>query len=249
VERAKLKFDYEPLIEEWGTYNHAKCCYNHNKQEKLFVINNNGEFINDEFEIWRTLEELELRQIFDKEYNKLIEKKEYFYGCPFTDYKETYLLRLTDFLYDFIDANEIDFIDYELNKEIRYEYVNPKTIQSIIYSIKLRNYFLNNKKEFLINSNKPEPLEQPVITDTKNSLNWQGTSLQFAELTKSLIETKLISPELTQKEFFKRMKHFFNVAEFDEGEKLKDIRGRTNTTTPLLNILETSLNNWIKKKD
>jgi hypothetical protein len=90
---------------------------------------------------------------------------------------------------------------------------------------------------------------QQVGTNQTNSLNWQGTPLQFTELTKALFETKLVSPEMNQKEFFKRMKLFFNIDDFKEREKLKDIRIRTNTTTPLLNILETSLNNWIKNKD
>jgi hypothetical protein len=103
--------------------------------------------------------------------------------------------------------------------------------------------FLNEKKEQL--TTQPHQIKAEQI----NSLKWQGTNLQFAELTKALIETKLISPELTQKEFFKRMKQFFNIDEFNESDKLKEIRERTNTTTPLLNILETSLNNWIKKKD
>jgi hypothetical protein len=95
---------------------------------------------------------------------------------------------------------------------------------------------------------------QPQQTDQKqtkeiNSLKWQGTPLQFAELTKALKQSNLISPEISQKDFFKIMKQIFNVDEFDEGDKLKEIRKRTNTTTPLLNILETSLNNWIKNKD
>lgn len=95
---------------------------------------------------------------------------------------------------------------------------------------------------------------QPQQTDQKqtketHSLNWQGTPLQFTELTKALKQSNLISPEISQKDFFKIMKQIFNVDEFDEGDKLKEIRKRTNTTTPLLNILETSLNNWIKNKD
>jgi hypothetical protein len=94
---------------------------------------------------------------------------------------------------------------------------------------------------------KTETIES-IETELK-TLNWQGSELQFSELTKALIQSNLISPELHENERFRRMKRFFNMNDFDEGDKLKDIRKRTNTTTPLLNTLETSLNNWIKKKD
>jgi hypothetical protein len=90
---------------------------------------------------------------------------------------------------------------------------------------------------------------QQIETIQTNSLNWQGTPIQFTELTKALFETKLISPEITQKEFFKRMKQFFNVKDFDDKERLKGIRARSKDLTPFINILETSLNNWIKNKD
>ena len=39
------------------------------------------------------------------------------------------------------------------------------------------------------------------------------------------------------------------VENFNEADKLKEIRKRTKDKTPLLNILETSLNNWIHRKD
>lgn len=108
---------------------------------------------------------------------------------------------------------------------------------------------LKSKLEFESIKEQLTTQPQQVGTNQTNSLNWKGTQLQFTELTKALIETELVSPELTQKDFFNRMKLFFNIAEFNENDKLKDIRKRTNTTTPLINILETSLNNWIKSKD
>ena len=125
---------------------------------------------------------------------------------------------------------EIDFLDYDSNDFVK---KCELEIDKLTEFLKLENTI-------------QQPPTEPV---PNNSLNWQGTPLQFTELTKALFETKLISPGLTQKEFFNRMKLFFNVNELDEGEKLGDIRKRTTTTTPLLNILEKSLNNWIKNKD
>jgi hypothetical protein len=86
---------------------------------------------------------------------------------------------------------------------------------------------------------------QPI----KNTLNWQGTQLEFTELIKALLLSNKISPELSQKEVFNRLKEFFNVDAFNENDKIRDIRNRTNTPTPFINTLETSLDNWIKSKD
>ena len=83
----------------------------------------------------------------------------------------------------------------------------------------------------------------------KNTLNWQGTQLEFTELIKALLLSNKISPELSQKEVFNRLKEFFNVDAFNENDKIRDIRNRTNTPTPFINTLETSLDNWIKSKD
>jgi len=87
------------------------------------------------------------------------------------------------------------------------------------------------------------------ITSNETTLKWEGTPLQLTELTKALCESKMIGIGLTQKDVFERMRLFFEVDEFNENDKLKDIRKRTLTETPLINTLETSLRNWIKKKD
>lgn len=103
--------------------------------------------------------------------------------------------------------------------------------------------FLNDKKEQLTK----QPLQ--LNEQQTKTLNWQGTPLQFTELIKALIKSNMISPELSEKERFERLRQFFNIDTFNENDKLKDIRKRTNTTTPFIHILETSLNNWINKND
>jgi hypothetical protein len=137
-------------------------------------------------------------------------------------------------------------IDERLSKKCDTDFldwIEDKTEKLLILSFNYIIKFLELQKEQL--TIQPQQVGASQI----NSLNWQGTPLQFTELTKALFETNLVSPEMNQNEFFKRMKLFFNVNEFNESDKLKDIRKRTNTTTPLLNILETSINNWIKSKD
>lgn len=103
--------------------------------------------------------------------------------------------------------------------------------------------FLETKK----NENKMN-IKQKNNNEIK-TLNWQGTQLEFTELVKALIASNKLNTELTQKEVFNRLREFFNIVEFNENEKLNDIRKRTNTPTPFINILETSLNNWITRID
>ena len=106
--------------------------------------------------------------------------------------------------------------------------------------------FLEGKKTEMDNQLNPNP--HTVMTEIEK-LKWQGTKLEFTELIMALVQSNMLNSELTQKEIFKRMKLFFNVDEFNENDKLKDIRKRTNTPTPFINTLETSLSNWIKAKD
>ncbi|WP_411377425.1 RteC domain-containing protein [Flavobacterium psychrophilum] len=94
-----------------------------------------------------------------------------------------------------------------------------------------------------------ETEQAPIQLQPLQKLNWQGTTLEFTELFKSLILSNKLNPELTQTEIFSRLKNLFNINDFKETDKLRDIRKRTNTPTPFLNILETSLNNWIEEKD
>lgn len=239
----KIEYDYEPLLNEFNDYQLSKYFFFNESDKRRRDIEQDASDFNNEYYVWFNIEENGVKQSFENQYKLLTESKTYFYGCSFEIYKLTYYERLKSFLSDYIDASEMNFIERELNNEIEYDLIYYKTEKKIHYSIDLRKGFLKDKKTQL--TTQP----QEIKTEQTNSLNWQGTNLQFAELTKALIETKLISPDLTQKEFFKRMKQFFNVDVFNESDKLKEIRERTNTTTPLLNILDTSLNNWIKKKD
>jgi hypothetical protein len=87
------------------------------------------------------------------------------------------------------------------------------------------------------------------IIRNENTLQWQGSTLEFSEFTKALIESGFIGKVKNEKEVFARMKHFFNVDDFDKSDKLSQIRKRSKDLTPTINSLEVSLTNWIKKKD
>ena len=88
-----------------------------------------------------------------------------------------------------------------------------------------------------------------TIEPQLNNLNWQGTTLEFSEFSKALIESGLIGKVKNEKEVFDNMKQFFNVDDFDKSDKLKQVRNRTKELTPLINRLEVALTNWIRRKD
>ncbi len=106
--------------------------------------------------------------------------------------------------------------------------------------------------EFLTNL-QYEKVNTTIISttprDTTSKLNWAGTKLELSELIKALIHLNKLNPELKQNEIFNRFRAFLNVEEFDENDKLGDIRERTKTTAIFINKLEIALNNWIKAKD
>lgn len=134
---------------------------------------------------------------------------------------------------------------------------NIETVRNIYFERNPRNY----NSEIIIPNSKIKKEEfykvklqsiQRNLKQEKNidkKLYWQGTTLEFSELVKALVESKLVSPELNQKEIYELMRKAFNVEKFDEGQKNKEIRQRSKTSTILINKLETSLTNWIKKND
>lgn len=89
----------------------------------------------------------------------------------------------------------------------------------------------------------------PTVPAPENTLNWQGSTLEFSEFSKALIESGFIGKIKNEKEVFEKMKQFFNVEDFDKSDKLKQVKNRTKTLTPVINTLEVALTNWIKRKD
>lgn len=152
----------------------------------------------------------ETENAFNKEYNNLITEKIYFYGCPLFIYESTYDIRLNDFQKEFIDAEEIIFIEFELKKGIldpKYEFIHETSRLKIHYSLVKRLEFLEKKIEELgykiqhsLDESKYKDGEKPIrerfeiikITDFKKDLdskpevdikkqpNWLKVGILFA---------------------------------------------------------------------
>lgn len=85
---------------------------------------------------------------FEEEYNGHISKFEYFYGCTFEVYKQTYDDRLKKHLNEFADSNELDFLTEELHKGIElflFPFTNYELNKNINYSLKRRKEFITEK--------------------------------------------------------------------------------------------------------
>jgi hypothetical protein len=91
---------------------------------------------------------------------------------------------------------------------------------------------------------EPQQNTAPIIS---NSLKWHGSPLQLSELIKPLYDLKLISPELKQKEVFEKLRLFFELENFNENDKIKEIKERKEGTT-FLHLLENSWNNHKNNK-
>lgn len=214
-------------------------------------------------------------EMFNIEYLEYCDK-EYFFGCSFDVYKKTYKTRFAEYKKIYKDCDEINFLNSELMEGILHHKFSEYNIDNVIknkisHSLVKRCNFIRcrmhelgfklniSKKQlrldkFSIDTSKEntKPIkekETKIKIKDHSNLKWNGSNLQLTELIKALIESNLLNHELSQKEIFKRFTDFLQVTEFDENDKIRDIRKRTHTKTPLLNLLEKSITSYIINKD
>lgn len=145
----------------------------------------------------------------------------------------------------------IEEIHYTINESMSVvDNKNVKHSVTIENKIKYDNSFKSFSKILEFIQNQILETEQaPIQLQPLQKLNWQGTTLEFSEFSKALIESGFIGKIKNEKEVFEKMKHFFSVEDFDKSDKLKQVRQRTKELTPVITVLETALTNWIKRKD
>ena len=84
-----------------------------------------------------------------------------------------------------------------------------------------------------------------------NTVQWNGSNTELAELLKALIESKKLEPGLTQKEIFGRFSLFLNY-DLKETKGITDFSKRPNNRgnlTKFLDLLKENLNNWFETKE
>ena len=117
---------------------------------------------------------------FYEEYKRNLKAEIYFYGCSFDLYKKTFESRLKDFLLNFPDAKEKDFLIAELETGINsfeFPYISSDLRTKI-------NFSLERRKEFIIE--KLHPLGYCVdFYEPDGFQDFEGlTSFQISEYTK-----------------------------------------------------------------
>lgn len=130
----------------------------------------------------------EIQLSFFTEYDQYY-KTDYFFGCSFDVYKNTYNKRLEDFKNEFIDTNEISFITDELNegiysykfKEFNSDYIDNDTILSYEKLKKQINNSLIKRVEYLSQRAKENGFD--LIYD-------KSSEAYSLERTKQLLEVK-----------------------------------------------------------
>ncbi|WP_157514520.1 RteC domain-containing protein [Christiangramia portivictoriae] len=215
-----------------------------------------------------------LQDTFAIEYKWLVSDNIYFYCCPLKIYKKHYNSLKKEFLENFIDADEIDFILKEINDLngytkmfLFYQYLNSQHKSKIYYSVKKNIIFLKEKlPQDVIDSElahiqidkSQAQLGRNLYTQTRKESNNDShttgykdlpfqidlSEIDLTEIIKSLIQAKVIHSYKSEKEVFQHFSKALNL-KVDKREKLQTIKGRTIDKTPFLNRLTIALENWI----
>jgi hypothetical protein len=142
----KTRFDYEPFLDYESDFDYPNLYLDYESESgsNSLAFDSDRMIEGLHYEIWDENKKSALCMFFEMDYIELTSKRQYFYGCNFDIYKDTYLERFNSFLSIFPDASEIDFCTIELKKKV--EYVCSESLKDKInYSLKRRNEFLNDK--------------------------------------------------------------------------------------------------------
>src|SRR5690554_228844 len=153
-----MDYNYEPLLDLNCNYQRKLLEFNRLSEDLRDRLNNifkknilnaseKENLLIQDFESIINRNAEKLNSTFTMDYNELVKLKKYFFGCPADIYQNTYKLRLSHFLITFPDANEIGFINNELDKGIlitEYE-IYGDIEQNIYYSLERRFDFLNKR--------------------------------------------------------------------------------------------------------
>lgn len=253
--------NFEETLEKEKDYNFS---IGHNDESEK-----HNQYLKKEYEESTEFQNLELvRESFIKEYNNYIELKTYFIGCPLNVYTTTYKDRLNNFLEQYTDSKEHNFINDELLELLHYKtpyFVQLPLSKSITYSIE-------QTKDFLIQQLEKLDFDISLSKDSSNNttleignykkdlsieiakptaLKWQANKTDLVELGMALIETKSINigttrNELSEKEFYELLASFFNVDKLNHEQTKQKIKTRKKEETTFLPKLNNTLIESIK---
>lgn len=214
--------------------------------------------------------EFEVTDEFDPLFNELYYKSNdcnyYWKYCTLKVYQNTFEKRLQSYINEFPDAHTIDFANEEMKSqditdeypnEYYHEYIDPENnypvLYKLIYPQTLKRVLYSNEKklEFLksIQKNHESDFESSYSLNDYPLIEWRGNNVELVELIKSLIESKKLEIDLTEKEIYRRFSVFFKT-NIDNKKGIQNIRERVNRGGELakfINELSVSLTSWISK--
>ncbi|KAA2218548.1 RteC domain-containing protein [Maribacter flavus] len=206
--------------------------------------------------VWEEENGLELKNIFEAEYQELINKKEVFNGCPFEVYRSHYNTRAQEYNKKFPDSLEVDFIidemyqfailpDFypgrydEIGKKIRFS--RKRTYSFLFEKAKQLGYEIKESEDkyglpkFTYNSNGSG--------QTSQLLDWHGDKSNLIELVKALIENGNLKGQ--QKEIFKVFENIFGL-ELNQDKTISGFKNRiSENETKFIDDLRKSLKEYI----
>ena len=264
MENVKLK-DLDEVLTLTYLNNYLSDFYN--SKQTLYGLfykgSNYNDYNNHELKITKS------KQQFNSAYKNLIEINLFWEHCSFTVFKDTYEERKQTFFQDFIDADEIDFLNEELlnlsvfpNDYLSYlnesgyptetdtlfidETLNIVTVKNIRFSEHKKHIFINSKIKSIINKeNQPIEVNSNDISQ-KATFKTNFKQIELVELIKALIENGNIDGN--KMDIFEQFGKFFNTEINRPFNKMEDLKDRNNDSeTIFLDKLKVSLYEFIRK--
>ena len=202
-----------------------------------------------------------IKKCFLDEYN-LFYDEQYFFGCSFKVYKETYNARLIEFKKNFFDTEEIDFITDELNEGIfihkfmsfgtcAFEsfdmHLDASVEKQIQFSLKKRFEYLQQKAKengYHLNYNEKETYTLELI---KQPLEPKKEDEPLIDYSNSKLTEKIIALNELGVLDFLREKEPFNMTTFKLAEYLSLCLGeKAISIYPCINPI---FNKTVKQKN
>lgn len=181
-------FSNDPLFDDENEYNVFKNNFIEEYNSKLAAIDIDNsstyEELKAEFQLWEMTQKENLNTIFLKMIKELNNKKTFFFGCSFSSYEHNYPIRLNQFLENFYDATELEFINDELVflENILYDIQNSESAHDGYSQSGIRNFL----KAYDVIS----------ITGYRQYLFSHNKKVEFLEFKKDNLE--VVSPKVNQ---------------------------------------------------
>jgi hypothetical protein len=218
----------DPLFNPQSEYQILKSTFKEDYSSRTAHLKDDEDFflhdLDENFQDWEDTQTEEMNKSFLKLIKELNQKKIFFFGCSFDNYKHNYNNRLTAFLENYLDASEYDFIEDELKflENILYDIQNSeaahdghsqsgydefsKAYEFVSITGYKQYFFSHNKKEAFLNEKRSDLIQLASIKENIPANNH----------IEEVIQEKPKTFELSKK--LKKQIRFFKISESEQQE-------------------------------